>query len=458
MIIIKLVYSLLIIFIAGKLLLDTNFFDISDEPPWVRMPLYFFAGTTVISLYMFLLSLIKIPFNVPAISLPFLIYAIYLIFRNKNWQLDPRRFISDIKNYRFSWPDILIGMLAIICASMLINSIIVPVFAKDAYSIWFFKAKIFFTERTVPFNILTSDTFEFSHSDYPFLISLNLAWISLCLGQWKDTILRIFFTAQYALFIPFFYFWIRKYISRRNAAIASFVLFSNSHLLEYGSNGYSDLILGIFVAVSIIFLMKWFDSREKRHLYLSSFFIGSSMFIKNDGTSLFLAASLILAAYLIDSYKNKRISLNDAVFDLCSFLGISLAIFMPFKTAILLQAIPNHMIKNINIFATIADNLYRIPIIAGYFLYELYLDTYSWQYFWIFLTILLIIGRKRIFGSNTRYIPYFFFISLSFYFIVYMLTVLPLAYHLEYSFHRLLIGLAPAAAFLAFSSGLMEET
>jgi signal transduction histidine kinase len=116
------------------------------------------------------------------------------------------------------------------------------------------------------------------------------------------------------------------------------------------------------------------------------------------------------------------------------------------------------MIKNVNIFATMAGNLYRAPIIAKYFLYELYLDTYIWQYFWIFLTIFLIIGRKRIFGSNKRYILFFLFISLSFYFIVYMLTVLSLAYHLEASFHRLLIGLAPAAAFLAFSSGLMEET
>jgi len=458
MIFIKLIYSLFIIFMAGKLLLDAKFFDVSDEHPWVRMPLYFFAGTTVISLYMFLLSLINIPFNIWIISLPFLIYAVFLIFSNKIRLIDLRYLMPDIKAYKFSWPDILLGMLFIICASMLINSLIVPVFAKDAFSIWFFKAKIFFTERTVPFNILTNDIFEFSHSDYPFLISLNLAWISICLCQWKDTVLRIFFTLQYALFVPLFYFWIRKYISRRNASIASFVLFSNSHLLEYGSNGYADFILGIFAAISIIFLVKWLDSREKRHLYLSSFFIGSSVFIKNDGTSLFLAVVILLAAYLIDSYKNKRISLNDAVFDLCSFLGIGLVIFMPFKIAIFLQAIPNHMIKNVNIFATMAENLNRIPVIAGYFLYELYLDTYIWQYFWIFLTILLIIGRKRIFGSNIRFILYFFFISLSFYFIVYMLTVLPLAYHLESSFHRLLIGLAPAAAFLAFSSGLMEET
>jgi len=458
MIFIKLVYSLFIIFIAGRSLLNTKLFDVSDEHPWVRIPLYFFAGTTVVSLYMFLLSLLKIPFNVWIISCPFLIYSVYLVFRNIPQRKDLRSFMLDIKAYKFSWPDVLIGLLAIMCTSMLINSIIVPVFAKDAFSIWFFKAKIFFTERTVPFNILTSDNFEFSHSDYPFLISLNLAWIILCLGQWKDTLLRIFFTLQYALFIPLFYFWIRKYISRQNAAIASFVFFSNSHFLEYASNGYADFILGIFATVSIIFLVKWLDSHEKRHLYLSSFFIGSSVFIKNDGTSLFLAVVILLAAYLIDSYKNKRISFNDAVFDLCSFLGIGLVIFMPFKTAILLQAIPNHMIKNVNVFATMAENLYRIPIIAGYFLYELYLDTYIWQYFWIFLTILLIIGRKRIFGSNIRYILYFFFISLSFYFAVYMLTVLPIDYHLVASFHRLLIGLAPAAAFLAFSSGLMEET
>jgi len=458
MTIIKLVYSLLIIFIAGRSLLNTKLFDVSDEHPWARIPLYFFAGTTVISLYMFLLSLLKIPFNVPAISLPFLTYAAYLIFRNKNWQLDPRRFTSDIINHKFSWPDVLIGLLAIMCASMLVNSLIVPVFSKDAFSIWFFKANIFFTERTIPFNILSKDIFEYSHADYPLLAPLNLSWISICLGQWNDILLRAFYSIQYILFAVLFYFSIRRYLSRQMAAVSSFIIFSNNHLLEYAANGYSDYMLGIFAAISIMFFIRWLDSKESRYLNISSLFIGSAVFIKNDGLSLFLALFVLLTAYLISSYIRKTVPLKDILFALGSFLGISLAIFLPFKIAVFSHSIPNQMINNFNVFAIMFSNLHRAPVIAKYFLYELYLNTYNWQYFWIFLTILLIIGRKRIFGSNIRYILYFFFISLSFYFIVYMLTVLPLEYHLGASFHRLLIGLAPAAAFLAFSSGLMEET
>jgi len=448
MILIKLVYSILIIFIAGKSLLGLKPFNVKDESPWIKCPLYFFAGTTVISLYMFVLSLLRFPFNIWIISLPFLIYLILLL---------PQIKLTQIDRPNFSHLDILIYLLIIVCASMLINSLIVPIWSNDAYSIWLFKAKIFFAEKTIPFNIIFKDIFEYSHADYPLLAPLNLAWISICLGQWNDTLLGAFYALQYVLFVPLFYVSIRRYLNKLNASIAAFVLFSNKHILEYAANGYSDLMLGMFIAISVIFFVRWLDKNDARYLNISSLFIGSAVFLKNDGFSPFLALLILLAIYLTRSYLSKNASLKEITFAFYSFLGISLAIFLPFKIVVFTNSISNQMISNVNVFATMAANLYRIPVIAQYFLYELYLDTFSWQYFWIILTLLVFLGRKRLFSSNIRYILYFSLISLSFYFLVYMLTVLPLSYHLESSFHRLLIGLAPAAAFLAFSSSLMEE-
>ena len=75
----------------------------------------------------------------------------------------------------------------------------------------------------------------------------------MCLGQWKDTLLRMFYSVQFALFIPFFHSSMRRHVGRAGAAVASFVLFSNVHVLSYAANGYSDVLLGMFAFAAVVF-------------------------------------------------------------------------------------------------------------------------------------------------------------------------------------------------------------
>ena len=95
MIYLKLIYSLCIIFLAGRFIIAIKPFGVAARPVQIRVPLYFFAGTAVVSIYMFLLSLYGVKFGIAVISAPFLIYGLFLLPRL-------RLSVPDIKDLKFT--------------------------------------------------------------------------------------------------------------------------------------------------------------------------------------------------------------------------------------------------------------------------------------------------------------------------------------------------------------------
>lgn len=448
MIIIRLMFAFIIIFLAGILLLRTKLFGISKEPPEIKLPLYFFAGTGVISFYMFILSLLNIKLSVLSISFPFIFYLLLNI-----------RLIASLKVPTFKRPNIRLSIalisflvLALLCAAIFMDGLVSPIFSKDAFAMWFMKAKMIFLERRIPFEIFKLPFYAYSSPEYPQLVPLNLAWISICLGQWNDILLRMFFIVQYMVFIPFLYSSLKRYTSSNMAALGCLLLMANKHVLVYAANGYVDLPLGMLTAISAVYLVRWMEEQDRSHLLLSAFFIGCAAFTKNDGIALFVALSSAFALFL--AFSLRKIDLRNALSSFSIFIAVAGIMFVPYQIVSSAHHISSHMIKDVHILAATAANLQRFPEIAGQFLFQLYLNTYDWQYFWIFITILLIAGRRKMAGTNTKYVFIFLLISLALYFEVYMLTV---ANNLTSSFHRLLIGLAPAAVFLAFSVAPRED-
>jgi hypothetical protein len=431
MIILDLIFAFLIVFIAGKTALTNKYLNISDQPISIRLPLFFFAGTAVIAQYMFLLALLHIKYSMLTISLPFLIYLAFTIKGSTFLLKKPNIKVTPLIVIMFS-------ILGLICIAMLTDTLTLPISAKDAFAMWVFKAKMIFDAGTIPFNVLQNKVFYYTSTDYPLLVPLNLAWINICIGSWNDIVIRTFYALSYISFIPLFYSLSRKYMNSTISAIATFVLLTNSHLLEYAANGYVDVLLGMFAFISIFYLLEWVKNRKESDLLISSMFMGSAAFIKNDAIALFVALFLVFLVV--------RPKLRESIV-MCS----GALLFVPFKLAVSYYAISNHMIKGFNLL----DNLNRIPVILNHYVFELFLNTYSWQYFWIFIALLLIIGRKKLMTTTLKYAFGFLLAALSLYFLVYMITV---ADNLTSSFHRLLLGLAPISAFLAFASLDIEES
>jgi hypothetical protein len=95
--------------------------------------------------------------------------------------------------------------------------------------------------------------------------------------------------------------------------------------------------------------------------------------------------------------------------------------------------------------------------VTAYFCYELFLDTYLWLYFWIFLILFAFLNRKKIFAGNLLYVFLFVVFSLAFVFDTFLVanvnaTPAWLVSIIKLNLDRSLLIIPPSAGFLMFAS------
>jgi hypothetical protein len=205
--------------------------------------------------------------------------------------------------------------------------------------------------------------------------------------------------------------------------------------------------------VSAIFLFNWFKNRTKTNYFLlSAIFIGGAAWTKNDGIGLFIAISLALFAYLLSNINKREIKPIFAASKFFTYLAMAGIVFFPFKVFISTLGIKNHMISGFDQILSLPANFWRAPYIFNQFLYEFFLNTSIWLYFWIFFILIVFFGRKRIFKSDAKYILLFMLLYSVLLFCVFMVT--SLCSNVEYlkgnlaELERLLLHITPTAAFV----------
>jgi hypothetical protein len=456
-----LLYALLIIFFAGRSVLSLSPLSLKDESYGVKLPAYFLSGSIVLSFFMLLLFFLRIQLSILNISAPFLLYAAYYLFRNytdllveldaaTGYVLGLFRAAFNRKNTLHTFIFLLISITVIV---IFLQNFTIPIFIGDSYAHWFFKAKAIFVNRTIPADILTNMNFFYTRTDYPLLAPLNLAWIAMCTGRWSDTVTRTFFSFYFLSMIIFLYFSLKKHTDGRTALYGAFITSLIPNVMRESTNGYVDIIIAVLAMVSAVMLFNWFKNRTRSdYLLLSALFMGGAAWTKNDGIALFIAMALALIAYLLSNIKRNEIEPLSAAYDLLTYLAIGGVVFLPFKVFVAALGINNHMISGFDQLLSFPSNLWRVPYILNQFIYEFFLNTRIWLYFWIFFFLVLFIGRKWIFKSNAKYILLFMLLYSAFLFYVFMVfslgsTVEGLTGNLE-ELERLLLQIAPTAVFV----------
>jgi hypothetical protein len=444
---ISLSFAIIIIILAGRIIYHNKFIDL-DAPLMSRLAQYFAAGTVVISLFMLFLSAIGIRFSIVSISVPFVLYLIFITARYKHIKIH-------IQPFNLNWIFLVaLTIIVLNIISVTINSFLLPVFRADAIGGWVFKAKVFYEDKAVFLSVFRNLVFN-NTADYPLLVPLNLTWIAVCLQSWQDTTIRLFFILQYIAGIIFFYYSLKETTEPFKAILATLVVFSIPALMTNAETAYVDCSLAFYVLFSTVYLFKWLQNNRTDFLLLSAFFIGAAAWTKNDGIGLFIAMLFTTIIYYIPHLVNKKETPFTFFKPLLLFILVSLCIFMPYKILVKINNINSHMsigqsfkLSNIN----------RLPILFGQFLYEMLINTPGWLYFWIFFLIILYLCRGSLYRSSLKYIFLFILISIFIYFAVYLCVNQTVFLYSAYTVDRLLLGLAPSAGFLMFTVAFRENS
>lgn len=462
----KMIYAFSIVLAAGRLIFEIPILRLKDEKLGIRLPLYFMSGSVILSLYMFLLFFLKVEYSVLAISAPFLIYLAYYSFNNlKYLPAEVKNTVSYSKALYMECRDRsnLIFMsalmsLILILIVVFLENFIIPVYIGDVYCMWFFKAKAIFMSKTIPFDLFTDINYWFVSPTYPLLASLNVAWVATCLGHWSDTITKTFYSLQYLAMIIFFYASLKRLVKSKMAMVGTFITFTIPHIIGDITTGYVDLIVAFYGCMAIILIFNWMnDNSKKGYFFLSALFIGAGAWAHNEGLMLFAAMILTLIVYFIGQLIAKKVWIRDALIKLLFYFIVYWLVTAPFKALITSYKLKQLWVSNIWQLFSFAQNLYRVPTITGYFLYELFLNTYLWLYFWIFLFIIIFINRRNIMDTNIKYVLLFVFFSIAMVFEVFLVSMVGESIDsvvglIRLNLDRAMLIFTPAAGFLLFSS------
>ncbi len=315
----------------------------------------------------------------------------------------------------------------------------------DAQAIWNLRARSIYRSGDAWENAFSPEINRNFHMDYPLLIPLNVV------GGWNTLggeILRIP-AVQSMLFLygmaGITYFLLAYARSGSQASLASIVLLSTSSLLLYTSFQTADVAIAYYFLATLTFLFLAADENNPRLLFFAGTTSALSAWTKNEGVSFVLIAAL--TAWFIA----RKLLWNHGFRNFVLGLILPLAAILAFK--LYLPASHANDLFAGNEISSILPRLFdpaRYVLIASRFISELS-QLGGWRFSIIVILAiygLVIGGKKDDTIQNHLFLPPL--LQLAVYFGVYLITPYDPAWHMNYSFSRLLIHLFPMALLLFF--------
>ncbi len=358
-----------------------------------------------------------------------------------------------------NWLSILLSIAFIITLILSYNSFISYSLThqhgdRDAQAIWNLHARIIYRD---PANWKTVFSPEFDsrfHPDYPLLTPLDVVWGWNLLNS-ETTRVPIVLAGLFAFgMVGLLFMSLNSLKTWGQAALASLVLMGTPYFILLGTFQTADVPFAYFVLSTIVLFAFYFVEKKPGLLILAGLSTGLSAWTKNEGILFIVSAMTGCAIY---GLMQKQLWKTLRLF----WLGLSVPalIILSYKVTL---APSNDLFANFNAAVFIGKllSLQRYETIFTAIGTTL-LKFGDWPLsILIALAIFLAIIGFRTENSiwkEMRVGAAILAIQLIGYIFVYVITPLPLEFHLQYSLDRLLFQLFPSALFLFFWAASAPE-
>jgi hypothetical protein len=177
--------------------------------------------------------------------------------------------------------SVILGLLAV-------STLLVPLIAWDARSIWFFHAKmIYFARGLIKEGGWTAPCCSFSHTDYPLLVPILAAQAANLAGFWNEQLPK---SALVLLLVPPLAVTISYW--RVGLATAALLLIIWARLAPLLTNGYMDAPLALYGLFGVLLIGSWLATGTIMDLMTGAVFVAVTLGLKNEGS--LLAVTLLV--------------------------------------------------------------------------------------------------------------------------------------------------------------------
>lgn len=213
-----------------------------------------------------------------------------------------------------------------VCFLFLIPILVKPLTDWDSRSIWFFRAKMIYSQGSFDKYIGWQDpaALSFTHVDYPNLVPTLAAQVAHVMGFWNEYLPKIslFFVLLPAVVMLFSFFRKRSFSF---VILIILLLFSYPPLLW---NGYMDGYLALYFALSMLFLGRYYRNSQYTNLLLSIYCLIILLYFKNEGILAFTAG--IVAMGFVVYLKKQALSMRTILIQNWGFVVLLVLMVFPF--------------------------------------------------------------------------------------------------------------------------------
>ncbi|MBI5062850.1 MAG: glycosyltransferase family 39 protein [Desulfatitalea sp.] len=318
----------------------------------------------------------------------------------------------------------------------------------DAWAIWNMRARFLFRGGD-QWSAAFSNIYEWSHPDYPLLLSGNVARSWSFIGNDHQlvpiTTAFLFTFATIGLMVSS----ISHIKSKIHGLLAGMVLMGFVRFVENGATQQADIPFGFYLLAVIVCF--YFSEKEtewrKRFLFLAGLMSGFAVWTKNEG---FLLVCSVMAAHIVATVPIKGWKIYFA--ELASYLSGIFPILLIIAYFKMQLVPPNDIVAGQGLDATIGRlrDLSRYVSVSQAFIHTLNQVTKIRILIIPVSIVCLGLSWSKQYKRSIRFSAIMLTLMLSGYFGVYIISPHDLRWHLDTSLHRLYMQLLPSAIFAFF--------
>jgi hypothetical protein len=385
---------------------------VDRDAPWLRsIAVAFLLGTGELTLAMFALSLAGIRWSALSIGVAMIIISAPFLLR------------ANFKGVRIER----VSFIALITLVMLIGyaryATAAPAWELDFIDNWGLKGRVFFEHAGIDWDFLTNAWYRWSHQDYPPLVPFVYDFVSLTIGEWNDRLPSLFYplAAGAALLL------IQSLLTDelKSTHVAALTTLALASLIATPWIGLGD---GPFIAFAIAGLLLI----RAGSFAAGALLLGCAALTKNEGIALIVAAAIALGP-------RKALRLWPAAVVAAPWLVVRWS---------------HHLVTDLatgSISARVIEHLRHPEFIPLLFHYAA-----GKPLLWLGVILSLIAAARRWIQSE-RFLLIVIALQTTFYIGAYVVTPLDLAFHIRWSWDRLVSHITPLIVFVALVTALQVE-
>lgn len=176
-------------------------------------------------------------------------------------------------------------------------TLIFPINTYDAIAVTALKSKIFYYDSSM--QALRS----FPVPSYPLMVPLEMLWLSLNIGRWDDTLVKLVFPLTALSFMAVQYFFMRELRGIFWALLYCALTISSAFYHYHATIAYQDFLMMVFYILPFMIMLMCVQRKDVSLMPLAGLCAGLGFFVKLEGF-LYFVINLALCLYLLRSLKD----------------------------------------------------------------------------------------------------------------------------------------------------------